>query len=58
MSAGNRRFAGAAGAVHMRGENRQPALESRALARRARRSLVSANEQFKPLRAALAVVFV
>jgi len=42
----------------MRGKNGKAPLESSALARRAFRWLTSANEQFKPMRAALAVVFV
>jgi len=54
----NRRVGRPAGAIHVRGENRQAALESSALARRAFRQFTSANKQFKPVRAALAVVFV
>jgi hypothetical protein len=42
----------------MRGENRQAPLESSPLARRALWRLASANKQFKPVRAALAIVFV
>jgi hypothetical protein len=42
----------------MGGKNREAPLESSALARRAFRRFASANKQFKPVRAALAVVFV
>jgi hypothetical protein len=42
----------------MRGEDRQAPIDSSALARRAFRRFASANKQFKPMSAALAVVFV
>ena len=54
----DRCFGRAAGAVHVGSKNGQAPLESGALARRACWRFASANKQFKPVRAALAVVFV